>query len=220
MLTDRFRSAFAWASELHTEQVRKGTGIPYIAHLMAVAAIVLEHGGSEDEAIAALLHDAVEDQGGAPILAEIRTRFGGDVASIVEGCTDAAPAKGGSKGPWKKRKQAYIDHVAKERNRSVLLVSVADKLHNARSISADFEDIGDDLWSRFNAGRDDILWYYAELVAAFGQAEDRLNAGRDEPDPDLGRLLNRLQETVEELHLMVEIAESEGELSELWDEDA
>jgi (p)ppGpp synthase/HD superfamily hydrolase len=218
-LTDRFIDAVRWANELHGGHLRKGTETPYLAHLMAVSAIVLEHGGTEDEAIAAVLHDAVEDQGGAPVLAEIRSRFGDEVATIVEGCTDDAPARGAAKAPWKKRKQAYIDHVAKERNRSVLLVSAADKLHNARTISADFEDHGDELWERFNAGRDDILWYYAEMVAAFGQAEDRLNKARDEPDPHLGRLLNRLQETVEELHLMVEIADSEEDLADLWEED-
>lgn len=217
-LTDRFIGAFVWAEQLHHEQLRKSTQIPYVAHLMAVTAIVLEHGGAEDEAIAALLHDAVEDQGGESLLAEIRSRYGEDVATIVAGCTDASPPKGQPKPPWKARKQAYIDHIVAETNRSILLVSAADKLHNSRAILADFEDLGDDVWKRFNASRDNILWYYRELVDAFGQAEERLNADRDEPDPGLGRLLNRLEETVEELHLMVEIADSEAHM-EFWTED-
>ncbi len=197
-LTERFTDAVTWATRLHQDQLRKGTDIPYVAHLLGVTSIVLEHAGTEDEAIAALLHDAVEDQGGAPTLAEIKTRFGPAVATIVDGCTDAAPPKGGPKGNWKKRKQAYIDHVAAEKNRSVLIVSASDKLHNARAILGDYEDLGEDLWARFNASRDDILWYYRELVEAFGKAEERLNKKLPEPDKNLGLLLNKLQATVEE----------------------
>jgi (p)ppGpp synthase/HD superfamily hydrolase len=216
ILSERLTDAFAWASELHKSQLRKGTQIPYLGHLMGVSSIVIEHGGTEDEAIAALLHDAVEDQGGEPILAEIRKRYGDAVAVIVDGCTDASPPKGQPKPPWKARKQTYIDHIAAESNRSILLVSAADKLYNSRAILADFEDLGDVVWDRFTASRDETLWYYRELVDAFGQAEDRLNAEREEPDEGLGRLLNRLEETVEELHLMVEIADSEAHLN-VWD---
>lgn len=217
-LTERFTDAVTYATRLHEDQLRKGTEIPYVAHLLSVTALVLEHGGTEDEAIAALLHDAVEDQGGAPTLEVIRAKFGDTVAATVDGCTDSAEAKGAPKGPWKKRKQAYIDHIAREKDRSILLVSAADKLHNARALLGDYEDHGDALWDRFNAGRDDILWYYRELVDAFGQAEERLNKKLPEPDAGLGRMLNRLQETVEELHLMVEISESEDAL-DLFDDE-
>jgi (p)ppGpp synthase/HD superfamily hydrolase len=218
-LTDRYDSALTWARTLHSEQIRKSTDIPYIAHLLGVSALVLEHGGTEDEAIGGLLHDAVEDQGGAPILDEIRKRYGDAVAAIVEGCTDDAPSRGKAKRPWKQRKQEYIDHLAKETNRSILLVSAADKTFNARAILADYSDHGEKVWDRFNASRDEILWYYSSLVESFGEAEDAINADRDEPDGHLGSLLNRLQEAVEQLHLLIEISDSEEELAELWQDD-
>ncbi len=159
----RFLEAVHLAARLHANQVRKGTAIPYLAHLLAVTAIVLEAGGNEDEAIAALLHDAVEDQGGAPVLADIRQGFGNEVAEIVEGCTDAY---GEPKPPWRERKEAYIKHLANV-SPSVLLVSVADKTHNARAILADYRNIGEDLWERFRGGKEGTLWYYRELVAAY-----------------------------------------------------
>lgn len=166
ILTPRFDDALVFARRIHAEQVRKGTSVPYAAHLLGVTALVLEHGGTEDEAIAALLHDAVEDQGGLAVLEQIRQRFGDTVASIVEGCTDAAV---NPKPPWKARKQAYIRHLA-ETSPSVRLVSAADKLHNARAILADYRNIGEELWPRFNGGKDGTLWYYRALVDAFREA--------------------------------------------------
>jgi (p)ppGpp synthase/HD superfamily hydrolase len=162
-LGSRFEEALPFAAQLHRNQVRKGTGVPYVSHLMAVAALVLEHGGNEDEAIAALLHDAVEDQGGADTLRKIRERFGDNVAAIVEGCTDTDQMP---KPPWRPRKEAYLAHVASA-SPSVRLVSAADKLHNARTIVADQRRFGDDVWRRFSGGRDGTLWYYRALVEAF-----------------------------------------------------
>jgi (p)ppGpp synthase/HD superfamily hydrolase len=168
LLTDRFDRALVYASELHRTQIRKCTQIPYISHLLAVASIVLEHGGSEDQAIAALLHDAVEDQGGAPTLDEIRRRFGDTVGDIVEACTDAAEDAGAdrAKSSWP-RKQAYLDHLnAGAMLEAALLVSAADKLHNARSILADLRTVGAKTWDRFNVGRDLQLRYYRGLADA------------------------------------------------------
>jgi GTP pyrophosphokinase len=162
-MSERFREALVYASYLHARQLRKGAGIPYIAHLLAVAAIVLEAGGSEDEAIAALLHDAVEDQGGALVLRSIRERFGEPVADIVLGCTDADVFP---KPEWRARKEAYIAHLATA-TPAVLLVSSADKLHNARAILADYRVHGESTWDRFHGGRGGTLWYYRSLVDAF-----------------------------------------------------
>ncbi len=162
-LSARFDEALGYARRLHAAQVCKGTAIPYIAHLLAVTAIVLEHGGEEDEAIAALLHDAVEDQGGSATRTEIRRRFGEHVAAIVDGCTDAETIP---KPPWRARKEAYVAHIA-HASPSVRLVSGADKLHNARAILADYRQHGDELWARFTGGRDGTLWYYRALADAF-----------------------------------------------------
>ncbi|RKQ90875.1 HD domain-containing protein [Solirubrobacter pauli] len=160
----RFDRAVRLARELHAAQQRKGTQIPYLAHLLGVASLVLEDGGSEDEAIAGLLHDAVEDQGGARTLREIEQLFGREVAHIVAACsdTDVVP-----KPPWRERKEAYIAHLATA-HPSVLRVSLADKLHNARAIQYDLQS-GADVWRRFNAGRDEVLWYYGALADAFLQ---------------------------------------------------
>lgn len=162
-LTSRFQRALHFATDRHHGHVRKGTNIPYISHLLAVASIVIEHGANEDEAIAALLHDAVEDQ--KATLNEIRTRFGDAVADIVAGCsdTDVEP-----KPPWRPRKEAYIAHV-EVASPSVRLVSAADKLHNARTILLDYRTMGEALWSRFTGGRA-TLWYYRALVDAFRSA--------------------------------------------------
>jgi (p)ppGpp synthase/HD superfamily hydrolase len=163
ILSARFEKALVFATQLHREQTRKGTTIPYIAHLLGVASIVLEHGGNEDEAIAALLHDAIEDQGGASTREEIRRRFGETVVAIVNGCTDAEVIP---KPPWRARKEAYIAHMA-HASPSVRLVSAADKLHNARAILADYRVLGEALWKRFNGGKAGTLWYYRSLVSAF-----------------------------------------------------
>ena len=162
-LSPRFEDALLYATRLHATQTRKGNHVPYVSHLLAVTSLVLEAGGDEDTAIAALLHDAAEDQGGLATLAEIRTRFGGAVADIVAACSDTFDEP---TPPWHVRKRAYIAHL-RNAPPAVLLVSCADKLHNARAISTDHRVLGDALWSRFNAGRDDILWYYRELSAIF-----------------------------------------------------
>jgi (p)ppGpp synthase/HD superfamily hydrolase len=154
--TPRFGEALAYAAALHAQQRRKSSDVPYVAHLLSVAAIVLEHGGTEDEAIAALLHDAVEDQGGAQRLAEIRARYGNPVAEIVAGCTDTDQTP---KPPWRERKEQYLAHLA-HASRSVQLVTAADKLHNVRSLAEDYRTCGEDLWQRFNGGRAGTLWYY------------------------------------------------------------
>lgn len=163
LLGPRFRQALEWAASLHEAQTRKGGSIPYVSHLLAVTAIVLEHGGDEDAAIAALLHDAVEDQGGAPLLAEIRTRYGDKVAEIVEACSDTAVVP---KPPWRERKQAFLDRLPTA-SRDTLLVALADKLHNVRSKISDFREVGDALWDRFNRGREEQFWYYHELIRLF-----------------------------------------------------
>jgi len=181
-LGPRFEEALTYAARLHREQVRKGSGVPYLSHLLGVAGIALEHGASEDEAIAALLHDAVEDQGGAPTLAEIRGRFGDTVADIVAGCsdTDVVP-----KPPWRPRKEAYVAHLASA-SPSARLVSAADKLHNARSILTDYRRLGEAVWSRFAGGKEGTLWYYRAVVQAFRAYE---------PTP----LVDELERAVEEM---------------------
>ena len=165
-LSTRFTEALTFAAELHRDQMRKGTSIPYVSHLLAVASLALEHGATEDEAIAGLLHDAIEDQGGAPTREEIRRRFGDTVTAIVDGCTDAEVVP---KPPWRQRKEQYVAHI-RSASPSVRLVSSCDKLHNARSIVADLRRHGDALWPRFNGGRDGTLWYYRALVDAFREA--------------------------------------------------
>jgi (p)ppGpp synthase/HD superfamily hydrolase len=165
-LTSRFEEALNFAVRLHAGQLRKGTKIPYVAHLLSVASIALQHGADEEEAIAALLHDAVEDQGGAKTREEIRRRFGERVAAIVDACTDSDVTP---KPPWKQRKQAYIAHV-RTASPSVRLISASDKLDNARAILADYRSVGESLWKRFHGGREGTLWYYRSLVETFRQA--------------------------------------------------
>lgn len=162
-LSTRFAEALSWAVQLHSTQVRKGSKIPYVSHLLGVASIALEYGADEDEAIAALLHDAVEDQGGAPTLEEIRRRFGKSVAHIVEHCTDAQSVP---KHPWRARKEAYVAKMGSA-SESVRLVSAADKLHNARAILRDHRSIGEEVWTRFRGGKEGTLWYYRALVDAY-----------------------------------------------------
>ena len=163
VLTERFEEALLYATRLHATQARKGSGVPYISHLMAVAGLALEYGGGEDEAIAALLHDAVEDQGGEATRAEILRRFGPRVTAMVDGCTDTDQFP---KPPWRGRKEAYIARV-RTASASVRLVSACDKLHNTRSLAMDYRTYGEALWSRFQGGRDGTLWYYRALVEAF-----------------------------------------------------
>lgn len=159
----KFEQALTYASIVHAAQRRKGTETPYITHLLAVAAIVGENGGTEKEVVAALLHDAPEDQGGKERLADIRTRFGDEVADIVEACSDTFEIP---KPPWRGRKEAYIAHI-REASASARLVSAADKLHNARSILSDYRQVGEDLWDRFTGKKEGTLWYYGALLDAF-----------------------------------------------------
>lgn len=159
----RLDDALLYAADVHRDQVRKGSGIPYVTHLIGVASIVGENGGSEDEVIAGLLHDAPEDHGGIERLEDIRERFGDRVAEIVAGCSDTYEE---DKPEWWGRKEAHIAHLANAPE-SVRLVSAADKLHNARAILADLRVLGDGLWGRFTGGKDGTLWYYRELVKTF-----------------------------------------------------
>lgn len=161
--SQHFEEALIYAAHLHSEQLRKGTSIPYIAHLLGVCSIALEHGANEDEAIAALLHDAVEDQGGQAVLDDIRMRFGDCVAEIVAGCTDTMLMP---KPPWRERKEAYITHLA-QTPAPVRLISAADKLYNARAILKDYRALGELLWERFTGGREGTLWYYRAITDAY-----------------------------------------------------
>lgn len=163
MLTQRFGDALILAFELHGTQYRKGTQIPYFAHLMAVASLVMEFGGDEDQAIAALLHDAVEDQGGLATLALIREKFGDYVAGMVDECSDSFVLP---KPPWRERKARYLERV-KTISRNARLITLADKLHNARTILAELEIRGDKVWEKFNGGKDGSLWYYRSMANFF-----------------------------------------------------
>lgn len=168
MLSKRFEKALILAHQLHQTQIRKGSGVPYIAHLLGVASIALEYGATEDEAISALLHDAIEDQGGKETRDRIREEFGDTVTAIVEGCTDADTTP---KPPWRQRKEAYLAHLP-QASASVRLVSAADKLYNARSILKDYRQVGESIWDRFKGGKAGTLWYYQALVQAFQEADN------------------------------------------------
>ena len=163
---EKFEDALVYAARLHRDQARKGSRVPYVTHLLAVAAIVGENGGTEEEVVAALLHDAPEDAGGRERLEEIRERYGDEVAEIVAGCTDTYEDP---KPAWRPRKEAYVAHVA-EASSSVRLVSAADKLHNARSILVDLRSLGEELWDRFTGGKRGTLWYYRTLTEAYKRA--------------------------------------------------
>jgi (p)ppGpp synthase/HD superfamily hydrolase len=162
-LGPRFQKAFLFAAEKHKGQVRKASTTPYLAHLMGVTSLALEYGGDEDIAIAALLHDVVEDCGGAPMLKEVKRRFGARVAKIVEGCTDSY---GDPKPPWRERKENYLLHL-KDADAETRLVSAADKLNNVRSILSDYREVGELIWDRFNGRREGTLWYYRSLLQEF-----------------------------------------------------
>ena len=168
-LSPRFVDAVAYAAAVHAQQVRKQTTIPYISHLLGVSSLALEYGADEDEAIAALLHDAVEDHGPSHI-AIIREKFGERVLEIVLGCTDA---EGEPKPPWRERKQRYLAHL-EHASASIHLVSACDKLHNLRSIVRDYRASGEALWPRFKAGRDGVVWYYEQLAERLVKAPQAL----------------------------------------------
>jgi (p)ppGpp synthase/HD superfamily hydrolase len=201
-MLSRFEEALIFAAQKHRTQKRKGTTIPYIAHLMQVAGLALENGADEEEAIAALLHDVMEDQD--VTAQELTHRFGPKVAAIVAGCSDSVST---DKAPWKERKEAYIAHLLKE-SPSVRLVSSCDKLHNARAILADYQELGEGLWSRFNAGRDELLWYYGSLLTAFQEAAQ----AQGEPE---SRVVRELAVALEHLHRLAKqdpLAKQEGEI--------
>jgi len=162
-LGSRFERAFLFAKEKHAGQTRKASGVPYLAHLMGVASLALEYGGDEDVAIAALLHDVVEDCGGRAMLKEVKRRFGSRVAKMVEGCTDSDTVP---KRPWRERKDTYLQHL-KSADEETRLVSAADKLNNLRSILSDYREVGEVVWERFKGGREGTLWYYRALLEEF-----------------------------------------------------
>ncbi len=186
MNSELWQQAFTYASDLHATQTRKGKDVPYISHLMGVAAIVLEQGGTENQAIGALLHDAVEDQ--EVTVEEIRKRFNDEVAEIVGGCTDAETE---SKSEWRGGKEEYIAHLS-EAGPSVWLVAAADKLYNALNILEDYRIEGESLWDRFTGGKDGTLWYYKSLAKTFREIN---------PSPltdELGRVVSELEKLVRE----------------------
>jgi (p)ppGpp synthase/HD superfamily hydrolase len=165
-LTPKFVEAMAYAAEKHATQTRKGSDIPYLGHLLSVTGLVIDADGTETQAIAALLHDAAEDQGGEATLAEIREKFGDEVASIVGECSDTFEMP---KPPWRERKENYINHLA-EASDGAVLVSLADKLHNARTILRDYRDVGDQLWTRFSVEDPKLhLWYYKSLLEVYSE---------------------------------------------------
>lgn len=162
-LTERFEQALVYATRLHAEQVRKATGVPYISHLLSVTALVLEAGGDEDEAIAALLHDAVEDQGGEATRAEVYRLFGEKVGAIVDGCTESDTVP---KPPWRDRKLRYLEQL-RQGSEQVRRVALADKLHNARTLLHDYRQQGEAIWLVFSAGKEGTLWFYHSLIRMY-----------------------------------------------------
>ncbi len=186
-LTKRFDHAVRYARRVHKKQARKGTEIPYISHLLGVTSLVLEMGGNEDLAIAALLHDAIED-GGPEHTEAIRDQFGDDVLRIVLANTDTDEKP---KPPWRGRKQAYLDSLP-GKQRDELMVSLADKLHNARAVLLDYRQIGDAIWARFKEGREGQLWYYGELVKHF-------DARASDLGPQCAAKLDDFKRTIAEL---------------------
>ena len=185
-LSPRFEQALLYACVIHAGQVRKGTEVPYLSHLLSVAGLALEYGADEDEAIAALLHDAVEDAGGKSRAADVRQRFGDRVADIVAGCTDADTHP---KPPWQARKEAYITGL-EHAGPSARFVSCCDKLHNARNIVSDLRQYGERVWQKFAGGKDGSIWYYTTLCAEYRRLKVRT---------PLVEELERTLQTLEEL---------------------
>ena len=185
-LASRFCQALVYATQLHADQKRKVSGAPYVSHLLRVAGIALGNGADEDEAIAALLHDAIEDQGGAETREEIRRRFGDRVVEIVSGCSDTDQAP---KPPWRQRKEAHLAKLAGA-SPSVRLVTACDKLDNARSILTSYRQLGESLWDRFSGGRDGVLWYYRSVVDTLKTADDNSLV------EDLDRVVAEIESTV------------------------
>jgi (p)ppGpp synthase/HD superfamily hydrolase len=188
-MTGQFAKALVYAELKHHNQVRKGGDIPYVGHLLTVAGLVINDGGTEAQAIAALLHDAVEDAGGPETLNEIRANFGEDVARIVQECSDTDETP---KPPWRERKQRYINHLARVGD-DTILVSVADKLDNARSMLRDYHTHGPSLWQRFTVkDPQDHLWYYGELLNAY-----RSRGCTSWMVDELGRVVDKLKRLIE-----------------------
>jgi GTP pyrophosphokinase len=187
LLTSRFEDALIYAVRLHSQQVRKGGSVPYVSHLLGVASIVLEYGGNEDEVMAALLHDAVEDQGGPSRLEEIRSLFGDRVAEIVAGCTDSVNHQ---QIPWRERKEYYLAHLPNS-SPSVRLVSCADKIQNGRTILKDLRRDGDSIWMRFRGGKDGTRWYYHSLSEIF------CSQGPEEMAEELKRVVSEMDQIEE-----------------------
>jgi GTP pyrophosphokinase len=180
----RLAEATEFALTIHADQLRKGSEVPYISHLLGVASLVLESGGDQDQAIAGLLHDAIEDQG-AEQEAVIKARFGARVAAIVRGCTDADTMP---KPPWRARKEAYIAHL-ETAGPDIWLVSCADKLYNARAIVTDLRALGDAMFDRFTGGKDGTLWYYTKLADLFARVSPgSLSVELGETVADMARL--------------------------------
>jgi (p)ppGpp synthase/HD superfamily hydrolase len=196
MLSARFEDAVSYAAKAHADQVRKGSGVPYIAHLLGVAALVLEDGGGEDEAVAALLHDAVEDQGGPTRLEDIRGRFGERVAKVVEGCSDSIREVGEAKADWWERKCGHLDHLSHvdgDLAAPLLRVSMADKLSNLRATVRDAGLNGDGFWKVFKHGAASQLWYYGRMNDIF-----RARCHESTMLPELEALLAQLSDIVPE----------------------
>lgn len=190
-LGEDFEAALLYASDMHRQQVRKGSGAPYLLHLLQVAGLALEYGADEQVAIGALLHDVVEDCGKETI-EQIRDRFGERVLAIVMGCSDTTD-KVAETRPWRERKETYIDHLREAASADVLLVSCCDKLHNSRAILSDLKEQGESIWDIFQGGREGTLWYYRALVESYRQV--------DAPP----RLVRELDEVVSEIERLVEL---------------
>jgi (p)ppGpp synthase/HD superfamily hydrolase len=191
-LSSRFTSAIDYARHIHIER-RKGTAIPYLAHLLGVASLVMGEAGhaafpvTEDMVIAALLHDAAEDHGGLLRLKDIEHNFGSNVARMVEGLSDSLAEDPGKKQSWQQRKEQYIDRL-REEPAAVQLISAADKLYNARAILEDYRQIGPEVWKRFKRGRREQIWYFDELLAVFK------SSGTNRIVEELEHVVNELRE--------------------------
>lgn len=195
-LSEQFQQALTMAFQLHRRQLRKGKQTPYVGHLLAVAAFVLESGGSEQEAIAALLHDAAEDQGGEPTLQVIREQFGSEVAEIVAGCSDSLAESPQQKAPWRQRKERHLAKLPRA-SAAVRLVYCADKLHNARSLCSELREQGESLWSHFHGGKHGTLWYYREVTRCLHPQASEVNSPLATLWPDLQFAVERLLKLAE-----------------------
>jgi GTP pyrophosphokinase len=187
LLSTRFDEALLYAARAHWRQRRRSTGVPYVAHLLAVTALVLEDGGGEDEAIAALLHDVIEDQGGAVRREDVRLRFGDEVVRLVVACSDS---DGEPKPPWRERKERYLAHLAATDDVKVRRIAACDKLHNARTLLTDYRLHGAALWARFNGGREGTLWFYRAV------ADELVARGPAGPAAEIARVVAELADAV------------------------